>query len=96
MTKRSTLFGINVRDIFYGTIVAIIGAILTAIQQALTTEPVVFNWRNIAYVGVASGISYIIKNFFSNSQGKFAKTDSTVAGPGGGSTPPDGTTGLPK
>jgi Na+/H+ antiporter NhaA len=95
MIKKSTLYGVNLRDLFYGSIVAVFGAILAAIHQILITYPVVFDWKNILGIGLTSGISYILKNFFSNSQGNFAKTENATAGPGGGSNPTSGTEGLP-
>jgi len=93
MIEKSKIFGVNVRDILYGTIIAALGAILTALYQMLTTTPIIFDWRGILLAGLTAGISYIIKNFFSNSNGKFAKKEveaESVLGPGGSSNPPDG------
>lgn len=98
MTKKSKIFGVNVRDLLYGLIVAVLSAILTELHQSLSTKVVDFSWVRIKptiYVGLAAGISYIIKNFFSNSNGKFAKGEKEANtlvedGPGGSSNPPDG------
>lgn len=98
MIKKSKIFGANARDLLYSGIVATISAILTEVHRLLTADPVVFNWITLKpalYVGLTAGISYFIKNVFSNSKGQFARSES-AAGPGGGSNPPVGTEGLPK
>jgi len=98
MTTKSKIFGVNVRDLLYGLVVAVLSAILTEIHQLLTTEVFELSWvriRPTIYVGLTAGLSYIIKNFFSNSKGKFAKGEKEGSnlvedGPGGSSNPPDG------
>lgn len=102
MREKSKIFGVNIRDILYGAIVAIVSSILTALHQLLSIEPLVISWitiKPIIYIGLTSGLAYIIKNAFSNSKGEFAKKETKVEsllGPGGSSNPPEGSTGLPK
>lgn len=100
MKKKSKIFGINIRDIVYGLIIAVIGAILTALQDALSSvDGFILDWpttKKMLLVGINSGLAYIIKNFVSNSKGEFAKKEKTVTsfveeeGPGGSSNPPGG------
>lgn len=92
MRKKSKIFGVNIRDVLYGSVVAIVSSILTALHQLLSVEPLVISWitvKPILYVGLTSGLAYVIKNIFSNSKGEFAKKEN-VLGPGGSSNPAGG------
>lgn len=68
---------LNVRDLLKGFGVAIGSAIISglyALGQAdtpidgATVKPVIL-------AGISAGIAYLIKNFFSNTQGNFGKLD---------------------
>lgn len=65
----SNLFKLNWRDVLLGLVMAVIGAILTAIYQALLNGGVI-SLQTIGTVGLLAGLSYIIKNFFSDDTGK--------------------------
>jgi hypothetical protein len=62
--KTSNIFSLDLRDAAHGLIVAVGGAIAAAIESALTTIPVSFNYKQIGLVGLAAGVSYLGKNFF--------------------------------
>lgn len=63
--EQSKQFALNSRDFLNGLIVAVAGAGAAALESALTTTPVVFNWQQIGYTALAAGVGYIVKNFFS-------------------------------
>lgn len=65
----STLFHLNWADLAKGIVMAVIGAILTAIYQAVSAGMTI-DIRSMATVGLLAGLSYIIKNWFSDSQGR--------------------------
>lgn len=69
---------LNWMDALKGFIVAVIGAILTAVYQALQAGMIQFTWvfwQPIVLTGVGAGIAYLIKNIFSNSAGEPFKKD---------------------
>lgn len=67
----SSMFTLQVRDFAKGLVMAIIGAVLVALQNSLTGEGII-HWNAIGSVALITGVSYLIKNYFSDSQGKFA------------------------
>lgn len=64
----SNLFRLNWADVIKGLIMAVLSAILTAVYQALVAHtPVdIYTMLDVAEI---SGVAYIIKNFFSDSNG---------------------------
>ena len=70
-----SVFGtINWLDIGKGFVVAIFSALITSVYQIIQAgTPIVFSWsffQPIVYVAVGSGLAYLIKNVFTNSQGE--------------------------
>ena len=74
----SSFLSLNWMDLLKGLLVAVIGAILTAVYQALQAGTMTFTWaffQPILLTGLAAGIAYLIKNFLTNSQGFPLKTE---------------------
>ena len=74
----STFGTINLLDLGKGFLVAIIGALLTGIYQALQAGTIAFTWifwQPNVLTAVTAGIAYIIKNLFTNSQNELAKSE---------------------
>lgn len=69
MNNTSTLFHLNWADIAKGLVTAVIGAVLTAGYQALSVGGPI-DFKAMGTVALLAGLSYIIKNFFSDSQGR--------------------------
>lgn len=65
----SKLFSLNWADLAKGLVMAVIGAVLTAAYQALSIGGPI-DLKAMATVALLAGLAYIIKNFFSDSQGK--------------------------
>jgi len=69
----SNFFSLNWLDLAKGLLVAVIGAILTGVYQAIQAGALAWTWlfwQPIVLTGVGAGIAYLIKNFFSNSAGE--------------------------
>lgn len=67
MSKFGTL---ELPDYVKGILVAVIGAVLTTIEQALTSGGFgAIDFGAVALVAVNAGIGYLLKNFFTNAQG---------------------------
>ena len=62
------LFTVNVKDAIKGVIMAVISAVLTVILQVLQNGSAI-DWKAVGVVALIAGISYILKNFFSNDKG---------------------------
>lgn len=69
----SKLFRLNSRDFVKGLVVAIITAVLVAIQNAISTHGLdfaEFNWAVIINVAITAGIAYLGKNLVSDENDK--------------------------
>ena len=69
----SKMFSLNVGDFFKGLIVAVMASVLMYLLQVLNTPDfnwININWGEIARMASVAGISYLMKNFISNSKGE--------------------------
>jgi hypothetical protein len=73
--NNSRLFSLNWKDIFNGFVSAFIFAVLTQIYQSADAGvlPTLTQLKASALVGLAAGVSYLIKKFVQNQDGKFLK-----------------------
>jgi hypothetical protein len=73
----SNFLNLNLNDLFRGFLVAVITAILVALEPMLTTGqfPDLPTLKAVAIAGVGAGIAYLIKNIFTNSQGQILKPE---------------------
>lgn len=67
----SQLFKLNLRDIAVGALLAVIGAVLVTVQGALSSGATI-DWVLVLKVAEGAFVGYLLKNFFSNSEGKIA------------------------
>lgn len=71
-TMRSEFFKLNWRDIFKGFVLVIITAIVTGVYELLQGG-FALDWltfKPILLTSVAAGLSYLVKNLFTNTQGE--------------------------
>lgn len=63
---------LNLRDAINGCIVAAVAAILSALVDTLQNGqfPDGQQLKSIGLIGLTAGLSYLVKNLFSNSQGE--------------------------
>lgn len=69
----STLFTLNYKDFAKGLALAVIAVVLGAVQQGLSAHGFDFasyDWSGIIKLAVEAGLSYLIKNYFSNQNGQ--------------------------
>jgi hypothetical protein len=66
--KTSSLFSLDFKDLGKGLLVAIGGAVITAIENSISAGSLTFNWKAIGSVALAAGLSYLGKNFFTPAQ----------------------------
>lgn len=63
----SDLFSINWKDVIKGLVIAVILPVLATIQQSISMGELTFNWRLIGLTAAGAFVSYLIKNFFTDS-----------------------------
>jgi hypothetical protein len=66
--KTSALFTLNFRDLAKGLLVAVGGAVIAAVESSIQAGTLTINWKTIGSVALASGLSYLAKNFFTPAQ----------------------------
>jgi hypothetical protein len=74
----SDFLRINGRDIAKSILMAFIGSVLTALYQIIEAGgalPSGAQWKSILTIGLSSALAYLVKNFFTNSNDKFAKPE---------------------
>ena len=76
---KSNFLTLNKRDLFKGLIIAIITAALSGIYQIIQTNSPL-NWTSVKPIlagTVIAVISYLLKNFATNSKGEFMTAERT-------------------
>jgi hypothetical protein len=66
--QTSPLFSLDIKDLGKGLIVAIGGAVITAIENTIQAGSLTFNWKAIGSIALAAGLSYLGKNFFTSAK----------------------------
>lgn len=64
----SNKFLLNLWDLSRGMIMAVLSGSLMLVYQALQANAVI-DWRLVGLAGITAGLGYLIKNYFSDSQG---------------------------
>lgn len=70
----SSMFSLDWKNIINGLIVAVGGAVCSALLQILNTpgfDVGTFSWQQVGTVALGAAISYIAKKFFSDQNGNF-------------------------
>jgi hypothetical protein len=70
----STFLNLNSSDFLKGLIMAVLTTVITVVYQTVEAGSLVFDWKAIGTMALTSALAYIMKNLFTNSNGKlFAK-----------------------
>lgn len=75
--KSSPLFTLQWKDAFKGIITAALTSVITAVIEIIGKGglPTPSDWKTIGVTGLAAALGYIMKNYFTNSNDKFAKPE---------------------
>ena len=76
--NNSSLFSWHTRDIIKGIIMAVLGSIVTGLYTSVSAGAFPLDWaawKPILIGGLGMGLTYIIKNFFTNSKDEFLKKE---------------------
>lgn len=73
----SNFLNLDLQDLTKGFVVAFFSAALTGIVDILETSqlPQISDLKAAAIVGLTAGLSYLLKNVLTNSQGQMLKKD---------------------
>jgi hypothetical protein len=71
----SKLGKLDIKDIVKGLVMAVLTPAVFVLQQSIEAGTFTFNWHQVALAAVAGGFGYLIKNFFTNSDGKPFSTE---------------------
>jgi hypothetical protein len=73
----SNFLNLDLQDLIKGFVVAFLSAALTGIVAILETSqlPQMSDLKAAAIVGLTAGLSYLLKNVLTNSQGQMLKKD---------------------
>ncbi len=74
---KSKFLNLNLKDAINGFIVAFLSAALTGIVTTLDSGvlPNVAELKQAGVIGLTAGLSYLLKNFLTNSQGQVLKAE---------------------
>lgn len=75
---KSAFLNLHWKDLLKGFIVAVVGAILTALYTVLEAGQLPANWdewKPMLIGGLAAGIAYLLKNLFTNSNDELLKPE---------------------
>lgn len=75
----SKQFWLNAKDFVKGMLMAIGGSAFIVIENTLNAGVANINWRTVVIAGLASGTTYLVKNFFSPPAVKQIITNDEVA-----------------
>jgi len=72
---QSKFLSVGVKDFLHGFFIAVVGGVLTVIQQSCEQGSLKFDFKAIGSVAAISAIGYISKKFVSNSNGEVFKSE---------------------
>jgi len=73
---KSKLFNLDWKDLAKGFIMAVLGALVAAVYQAIQTGGITFTWgfwQPIIYTSIGAGLAYLLKNWLTGEDDKFLK-----------------------
>ena len=78
---RSGFLKLNARDLLRGALVTALTSVLFTLAASLNAGslPVLSDLQSILVVGLSAGVSYLLKNLVTNSQGQIASTEPPAA-----------------
>lgn len=73
----SNYLSLNLRDLVKGMVVAALTVVVTALATSLQNQslPSLDQWKQIGMMALAAGLSYFLKNFLTNKEDEFLKSD---------------------
>lgn len=70
----SKLWGLNGSDLVKGLVIAVFAPVIATLGNAMQIpgfDFATFDWGTLLSIGITAGLTYLMKNFASDDQGKF-------------------------
>jgi len=71
----SPFLNIDLKDLGKGLILAVLTSVLTIVYNTVEAGNLTFDWKLILTTGITTGLSYLLKNLLTNSQGETFKSE---------------------
>lgn len=71
----SKLFSWNLRDFLKGLLVAVLGAVIGLVAATIEAGSLSFDWQAIGKAAMLATLTYLTKNFLTNSNDEFLKKE---------------------
>lgn len=65
----TTLFSVSWKDMVKGLVTAVLAVVVVSAYQ-MTTGNSPIDWHQLGHLALASGLGYLVKNFFTDANGK--------------------------
>lgn len=72
----SKIFTLNLSDFVKGLVMTVIGSVIGIFYSTVQSGSLTFDWSIIKTTALSAALSYLLKNFFTNSNGEFGKVES--------------------
>lgn len=66
----SVFLKLNTQDFIKGLIVAVGSSVITILYSTLESGSLSFDWKQVGIVALTSALGYLMKNLFTNQEGK--------------------------
>jgi len=73
--KQSKLFSLGIKDFIKGLLISVLGAVIGLVKVSLDAGSLNFNWTQIGTFALITALSYLTKNFLTNSEDKILKKE---------------------
>jgi uncharacterized membrane protein len=77
---KSKFMNLGMKDFLRGLVISIVSTILVGLTTALDSGmmPTPEQWKYLIITGIGSGVAYLAKNLFTNSEDQFLKKESNL------------------
>ena len=72
---KSVFLNLNLADFGKGLLLAVLTSVLTIIYTTIQTGSLLIDWKLVGTTALTAGLSYVIKNLFTNSDGQTFKKE---------------------
>lgn len=75
---KTDLFSIGAKDLIKSVVMAVLSAVAAGLYNSINNNALPENWQDwktILLSGFGAGLAYLMKNFLTNSDGKFLKKE---------------------
>jgi len=72
---KSVFLNLNLADFGKGLLLAVLTSVLTIVYTTVQSGSLLIDWKLVGTTALTAGLSYVIKNLFTNSDGQTFKKE---------------------